>query len=64
MQHLTFSVDSHQKAIELKDMIWDQIGVRGEVELIMQEHEKYRVNVISEKALTTAQLEKLPGKLV
>ncbi|MCL4318574.1 MAG: hypothetical protein M1596_01555 [Firmicutes bacterium] len=64
MQHLTFSVDSHQKAIELKDMIWDQIGVRGEVELIMQEHDKYRVNVISEKALTTAQLDKLPGKLV
>ena len=45
-------------------MIWAQIGVRGEVELIMQEHDKYRVNVISEKALTTAQLDKLPGKLV
>jgi hypothetical protein len=57
-------VDSRDAAIALKDMIWDQFGVRGEVELIPQEHEKYRVNVISEKTLSTSQLEKLPGKLV
>ncbi len=64
MQHLIFSVDSRSQAIALKDMIWDQFGVRGEIELISQEHEKYRVNVISEISLTTSQLEKLPGKLV
>lgn len=62
MQHLTFGVDSLAEANQLKDILWDTYRVRGEVELIPQEHSKYRVNVISEKDLTPAQLEKLPGK--
>ncbi|OLZ10559.1 hypothetical protein [Sulfobacillus thermosulfidooxidans] len=64
MQHLIFAVDSLEAAMELKDMLWEQLEVRGEVELIPQEHSKYRLNVISEKTLSTQQLEKLPGKLI
>ena len=64
MQHLIFSVDSHEEALELKNLLWNRFDVRGEVELIPQEHSKYRINVISEKSLSAQQLDKLPGKLV
>lgn len=62
LQHLTFGVDSLTEAQNLKNILWDSYEVRGEVEIIPQEHDKYRVNVISEKDLTPSQLEKLPGK--
>lgn len=61
MQKFSLLVDSEDEARECVRLLWDEWGMRGEIELVPLEGQ-YKVDVVSEKDLTTAQLEKLPGK--
>ncbi len=62
MQHLTFALETWEEANRLKDMLWNDYSVRGELEMIPQENGRYRLMAISEKDLTAEQLAALPGK--
>jgi hypothetical protein len=60
MQH--FSVVVEADALEdAMQRIWDTLMVRGEMQVRAMDG-KFRIDVISERDLTPAQLEKLPGK--
>jgi hypothetical protein len=60
MQH--FSVVVEADALEeALTRIWDKLQVRGEMQVRPLDG-RFRIDVISERDLTPAQLEKLPGK--
>lgn len=61
MQKFSLLLESEAKAREALDLLWNAMGVRGEIELVPMEGQ-YKVHVISEKDLTPQELEKLPGK--
>ncbi|MDA8192428.1 MAG: hypothetical protein M0Z53_00325 [Thermaerobacter sp.] len=61
MQKFSLVLESFEKAEQATDLLWRQMGVRGEIEVIPL-NGQVKVDVVSEKELTAAQLEKLPGK--
>jgi hypothetical protein len=60
VQHFSLVVEESglQEAL---DRLWDKLQVRGEV-MARPMDGKFRLDIISERDLTSAQLEKLPGK--
>jgi hypothetical protein len=63
VQQFSLVVESKAKARELIALMWDTWGVRGEIALIPLT-EQVKVDVISEKEIAAAQLDKLPGKRI
>ena len=61
MQKFSLMLESEDKAREAVDLLWNTLGVRGEIELMPLEGQ-YKIHVIAEKDLTAQQFEKLPGK--
>ena len=61
MQHFSVVVDNEGQVNEAIARIWDKLQVRGEL-TVRPLDGKCKIEVISERDLTTAQLEKLPGK--
>ncbi len=61
MQKFSLIVDSESKAQEAIDLIWEQWGVRGEIELVPLD-DQLRLHIIAEQDLSAQQLDKLPGK--
>ena len=61
MQKISLLLESEAKARETVTLLWDTLGVRGEIEVMPMEGQ-YKVHVIPERDLTPQQLEKLPGK--
>ena len=61
MQKFSLLVESESQAREVIDLMWNEWGIRGEMELVPLEGQ-YKLHVIAEKDLSPQQLEKLPGK--
>jgi hypothetical protein len=61
MQHFSLTVDTEGQLQEAMARIWDKMGIRGEVQ-VRRLDGKYRLDIISERDLTAAQMERLPGK--
>lgn len=61
MQKFSLMLESEDTAREAVDLLWNTLGVRGEIELMPLEGQ-YKIHVIAEKDLTPQQFEKLPGK--
>lgn len=61
MQQFSLVVQTPQEAQAAVDMLWNRLMVRGEVAVVPLD-ERVKIDVVSEKELTPAQLEQLPGK--
>jgi hypothetical protein len=67
MQRLALLFDSEAEALEAVSHLWERLKIRGEIEVVpvgSAEHPAFRVDVVSERDLSPAQVEKLPGKRV
>ncbi len=56
-------VDSQNAAKEAVDLIWNQLRVRGELSIVPLDG-KIKIDLISEKELTAAQVQKVPGQAI
>lgn len=61
MQYFGLIVDSAQDVEAAVDRLWNQWRVRGEIQ-VRRLDGKFKIDVIAERDLSAAQLEKLPGK--
>jgi hypothetical protein len=61
MQHFSLTVDAAALDAAIREM-WEDIGVRGELQVRPQPDGRCRIDVIAERDLSPAQLEKLTGK--
>lgn len=61
MQQLGLILDSQEEADRAIDLLWNTLGVRGEIFVIPMD-DKIKLDVISEQDLSIAQLDKLPGR--
>ncbi|MCL8207717.1 MAG: hypothetical protein K6V97_06565 [Actinomycetia bacterium] len=61
MQFFGLIVDSAEEAEAAVDRLWNQLRVRGEIQ-VRRLDGKFKIDVIAERDLSAAQLEKLPGK--
>jgi ferredoxin-NADP reductase len=61
MQHFSLTVDTEDQVREVMERLWNHLRIRGEVQIRPLDG-KFRLDVISERDLTPAQLERLPGK--
>jgi hypothetical protein len=60
VQHFSLVVDKEGLDAAI-DQIWNRLKVRGELQVRPMDG-KFRIDVISERDLSAAQLDKLPGK--
>ena len=61
MQKISVFLESEDKARDAIELLWNTWGIRGEIEMVPLEGQ-YKLDIISEKDLSSQQLEKLPGK--
>jgi hypothetical protein len=61
MQYFSLTVDTEDQVRDVMDRLWNILRIRGEVQIRPLDG-KFRLDVISERDLTAAQLERLPGK--
>lgn len=61
LQKFSLWLDTKEEAEAATDLLWNKLGVRGEIAMIPLEG-KFKLDVITEKDLTAQQMEKLPGK--
>lgn len=61
MQKISVFLESEDKARAAIELLWNTWGIRGEIEMVPLEGQ-YKLDIISEKDLSSQQLEKLPGK--
>ncbi|CAB1128637.1 conserved protein of unknown function [Candidatus Hydrogenisulfobacillus filiaventi] len=65
MQQFSLLLESEAEARAVMARLWDKMKVRGEIQMVpmaVEGRTAYKLDVITEKDLTPAQLEKLPGK--
>lgn len=61
MQKFSLLLDSEDQARDVMRMMWNDWGIRGEMEMVPMDG-RYKLDVVSEQDLTTQQFESLPGK--
>lgn len=63
MQKFSVLLETEDQAREVMNLLWNTWGIRGEMELVPMDGQ-FKLDVVSEKDLTTQQVEALPGKRV
>lgn len=61
MQKLSLVVSSLDEARSVVELMWNEWGIRGEIEVIPMDGQ-VKIDVISEQDMTDLQLASLPGK--